>query len=185
MAFKFENPWSGGALGKLGDAIIAIQYALDHVNGENRIIVEKHSDGSFTVKYGGPVARNGWNGQIYMGGEASPIVDIDVKDPANIEGEYICVNVNTHEYEWASAPKEETGWSSFKVAEPWDDPDGDLPETYGAYALTPDFTGAIVMGGGGGSGGSGLPEPTTENYILTVNRVEGDLVWVEGVLRAI
>jgi hypothetical protein len=183
MAFKFKNPWSGGALGKLGDAIIAIQYALDHVKGENRIIVEKHSDGSFTVKYGGPVARNGWNGQIYMGGEASPIVDIDVKDPANIENEYICVNVNTHEYEWASAPKEETGWSSFKVAEPWDDPDGDLPETYGAYALTPDFTGAIVMGGGGGGGG--LPEPTTENYILTVNRVEGDLVWVEGVLRAI
>ena len=33
--------------------------------------------------------------------------------------------------------------------------------------------------------GDVLPKPTTENYILTVNRVEGDLVWVEGVLRAI
>ena len=181
MAFKFSNPWAGGALGKLGEAVVALQTAMENVKAGHKIIVNKNEDNSFTIHYGGPVARNGWNGQIYMGGEASPIVDIDVKDPANIENEYICVNVNTHEYEWASAPKEETGWSSFKVAEPWDDPDGDLPETYGAYALTPDFTGAIVMGGGGG----GLPEPTTENYILTVNRVEGDLVWVEGVLRAI
>ena len=158
MAFTFTNPWPGGALGKLGKAIVTLQKALENFEAGNKILIEKRSDNSLKISYVGPVARNGWNGKIYMSGEASPIVDIDVKDPANIENEYICVNVNTHEYEWASEPKEETGWSSFKVAEKWDDPDGDLPETYGDYALTPDFNGAIVMGGGGAMSIAGTPE---------------------------
>lgn len=159
MAFKFKNPWSGGALGKLGDAILALQYALEHVKGENRIIVEKHADGSFTVKYGGPVARNGWNGKIYRAGTQAPLVDVDVKNPANILGEYVCVNVDTWSWEWADEEKEETGWSSFHVAEPWNDPNGDLPETFGSYALTADFNGSIVLGGGSGAMSiAGTPE---------------------------
>lgn len=150
MAFKFKNPWKGGALGQLGDGILALQKAIEGVKGGNKIIVEKHADNSFTVKYGGPVARNGWNGKIYRSGTSSPIVDVDVADPLNIEAEYICVNPDTGDSEWGAEPRTDAGWSSFHVAEPWNDPNGDLPESFGQYALTADFSGSIVVGGGGG-----------------------------------
>ena len=160
MAFKFTNPWKGGALGKLGDGILALQKAIEGVKGGNKIIVEKHADNSFTVKYGGPVARNGWNGKIYESGTSSPIVDVDVSNPLNIKGEYICVNPDTGDSEWSNEPRTDAGWNSFRVAEPWNDPNGDLPESFGQYALTADFNGSIVVGGGSGGGlaVAGTPE---------------------------
>lgn len=183
MAFTFTNPWPGGALGKLGKAIVTLQKALENFEAGHKILIEKRSDNSLKISYVGPVARNGWDGKIYKSGQASPIVDIDVKDPDNIENEYICVNVETGEYKWSESPEEESGWSSFHVAEPITE---GAPAGYGDYVLTNDHTGSIVIGSGGG-----LPTPTTENYVLTVNQVwndithEYELKWVEGVVRAI
>lgn len=166
MAFKFKNPWKGGALGRLGDGILALQKAIEGVKGGNKIIVEKHADNSFTVKYGGPVARNGWNGKIYMSGTSSPIVDVDVENPLNIEAEYICVNPDTGDSEWGAVPRTDAGWSSFHVAEPWNDPNGDLPESFGQYALTADFSGSIVVGGGGGGDVEILTEDPDPGFVF-------------------
>lgn len=148
MSFAFTNPWPGGALGKLGKAIVALQKALENVEAGYKILIQKRTDNSLKISYVGPVARNGWDGKIYKSGQASPVVNIDVKDPENIENEYICVNVSTGGYKWSASPVEESGWSSFHVAEPWNDPNGDLPKSFGQYALTADFSGSIVVGGG-------------------------------------
>lgn len=151
MAFTFTNPWPGGALGKLGKAIVTLQKALENFEAGHKILIQKRSDNSLKISYGGPVARNGWNGKIYKSGTSSPIVDVDVSNPLNIEGEYICVNPDTGDSEWSNEPRTDAGWSSFRVAEPWNDPNGDLPESFGQYALTDDFNGSIVIGGGDGA----------------------------------
>ncbi len=145
MSFTFTNPWPGGALGKLGKAIVALQKALENVEAGYKILIQKRPDNSMKISYVGPVARNGWDGKIYKSGQASPVVNIDVKDPENIENEYICVNVSTGEYKWSESPEEESGWSSFHVAEPITE---GAPAGYGDYVLTADFSGSIVVGGG-------------------------------------
>jgi len=159
MAFTFTNQWPGGALGKLGNAIVALQKALENFEAGHKILIQKRSDNSLKISYVGPVARNGWNGKIYKSGTSSPIVNIDVKDPDNIKGEYICVNPDTGDYEWSNEPRTDAGWSSFRVAEPWNDPNGDLPESFGQYALTADFNGSIVVGGGDVKILTGDPDP--------------------------
>jgi hypothetical protein len=158
MSFAFTNPWPGGALGTLGKAIVALQKALENVEAGHKILIQKRSDNSLKISYVGPVAMNGWDGKIYKSGQASPVVNIDVKDPKNIENEYICVNVSTGEYKWSESPEEESGWSSFHVAEPIAE---GAPAGYGDYVLTNDHTGSIVIGSSGAGEGLsvyGTPE---------------------------
>ena len=178
MAFDFQNPWKGGALGKLGDAILAIQTAMENVKGEARIIVERMADNSFIVKYGGPVARNGWDGKMYKTGSSTPIMNVDVTDPANLLDEYVCVNTETWSTEWASAPKTEDNWHSYRVCESW----GMAVDEgqFGSFYLSPAFNGSIVVGKGG------FDRPLVENNILSAEidpeSEDENLKWTEGPL---
>ena len=185
MAFDFKNLWKGGALGKLGDAVVALQAAMEGVKAGNKIIVTKLADNSFKISYAGPEARNGWNGKVYKPGQAAPVVNVDVENPSSLLGEYICVNTTTFSYEWASADKNDPEWSCYKVAESWNGPvSGDM---FGSYALAPDVNGAIYLGSAGG-----LPEATTENHLLVVRpnpnypaTSDKEFTWQENVLRAL
>ena len=185
MAFDFKNLWKGGALGKLGDGIVAIQTALEGMKAGNSIIIQKNADNSVKISYAGPTARNGWDGKMYKTGSKDPIMNVDVTDPANLQGEYVCVNTETWSTEWADSAKTEDGWHSYHVCESWG---MDVsPELFGQYYLSPAFNGSIVVGSTGG-----LPRATTENYLLVVRpnpdypaTSDKEFIWKEDVLRAI
>ena len=178
MAFDFKNLWKGGALGKLGDAIVAIQAALEGMKNGNSIIIQKNADNSVTISYAGPTARNGWDGKMYKTGSKDPIMNVDVTDPANLQGEYVCVNTETWSTEWADSAKTEDGWHSYHVCESWG---MDVsPELFGQYYLSPAFNGSIVVGTGA------MPEPTTLHYVMNVEINEAsELYWTAGYLKAL
>lgn len=176
MAFDFKNLWKGGALGKLGDAVVAIQAALEGMKSGNSIIIQKNADNSVKISYAGPTARNGWNGKMYKPGAAAPIMNVDVTDPANILDEYVCANLKTWSTEWASADKDDPDWVCYHVAEPWG---ADVDEEiYGSLYLLPEINGAIHV-----PADAMLPDATVEKNILSAEKNlenPGKFIWQEA-----
>ena len=140
----------------------------------------RRSATGWKLSYCGKERSGCWSGRIRDEQGNNLITPIDVTSPSNILGKYVCYNYKSGAVDWANVPKGDPEWGCWHVAD-------DLTSTgeYGPYTLSPATRGDIVIGA------SGLPTPTTENYVLTVNQVWNDsthdyeLKWEEGVVRAI
>ena len=174
MAFLFKNPWAGGALGKLGKAIEALQTAMAGMKPGHFIRLDKCGDGgnSWKVSYCGTERSECWSGKI-KDESGTTLVSVDVSDPANIKGTHICYNYETGSTEWTNAPKGDDEWGSWEVAEALD---ASLVAQFGSYALSPTVRGDIIVGG------SILPPATIEKNIMSVEMGTEALEWQEAAL---
>lgn len=158
MAFSFKNPWRGGALGKLANAIVVVQNAISAIAGGHRIKVSGDPSRGLTISYVGTEPfGDGWSGKIIDPATGAAVVDIDVTKPSNLQGKYICYNTDTGSSEWDNSPKNTEGWLSYHVC------DTLTATQYGNYALSSACSGNIVLPG------TGTSIPTTDKFdVMTV-----------------
>ncbi len=161
MGFKFFNPWRGGALGILADAIVVIQNAISAITSGHRIKVSGDPAKGLTISYVGTEPfGDGWSGKIIDPATGAAVVDVDVTKPANLQGTYICYDTDTGSNEWADSPKNVEGWLSYHVC---DALSADAAAQYGAYSLSSACSGDIVLPG------AGIDIPTTDKFdVMTV-----------------
>lgn len=196
MPIKFDrsNKWPGGALHAIEEKINELQKTLEDIKSGHFIRFDGAGENSIKVSYAGPDGASRWTGKVWLFGESSPLVDLDVtkekyEDPENppeliytIRGKYICIEQATRSWEWADAPKEETGWHSYKVADTYATtpaaPSNGAGQ-FGTYRLTKETCGDIVVGGGSGGSWSGIVRDFYGNIISTtsVSSIHGTHVW--------